>query len=546
MSDRSRWLVEGAAALLVGLALAVFFTWPAALHPSSTIPGDLGDPLYQAWQLSYGGHALLHHPLHVWDANILYPLTNTLAFSDSLLGYAPLDLVGRGVGAAVVRYNVAYLIAYTLAFAGPYLLARQLGCRRWSSVVAGVCFAYAPWRFGQNGHLNILSSGGIPLALACLVRGNGPVLRPRWALAGWVVAAWQITLGFGVGLQFAYLLGVLVLIAGVDWLVRRRPALPRRLLAANAAGLAVFLLVGALFAAPYNQAVKDHPEARRTQAEVALYSPPAKGFVTAPKESRIWGPSSAARRATLPAPVEQSLFPGLTVVLLALVGLMAGIWSLRRRIGVAFGAVLAAMLAMGTQLAGGRYTYLLLFEHAPGWQGVRTPGRLITLTTLGLCLLAATGLDRLQGLARRAAPAIGAVAVALCLIEGLNSVGTPAVGQEPAAWHGAAGPLMALPSDYGNDFAPMLWSTDGLPQITNGTAGFIPRELDQLRAETAAFPDPGSVLALRALGVRTVLLDTTRAPGTPWQDAASKPIDGLGITRHQLGSEVLFDLTHAG
>lgn len=545
-ADRPRRLVEAAAATAAGLALAVYFTWPAVLHPSATIPGDLGDPLYQAWQLSWGGHALLHDPLHVWNANILYPLTNTLAFSDSLLGYAPLDLVGSGVGAAVARYNIAYLLACTLAFVGPYLLARQLGCRRWSAAVAGVCFAYAPWRYGQNGHLNILSSGGIPLALACLVRGNGRVLRPRWALVGWLVAGWQLTLGFGLGLQFAYLLGVLVLLYALSWLVRRRPVLPRRLLVANAAGLAAFLFVGALFAAPYNQAVKDHPEARRSLAEVALYSPPVRGLLTAPRESTVWGPPSAARRATLPAPVEQSLFPGLTVLLLAVVGLLVGCWGVRRRVGLAVGTVLAAGLALGTQLAGGRYTYLLLFEHAPGWQGVRTPGRLITLATLGLCLLAATGLDRLQTLGRRAAPVIGAAAAVLVLVEGLNTVGTPAVPAEPTAWHHVRGPLIALPSDYGNDFAPMLWSTDGLPQLVNGTAGFIPHELDQLRAQVAAFPDPASVLALRALGVRTVLLDTTRAAGTPWQDAATKPVDGLGIRRIPVGTSVLFDLTRAG
>jgi len=91
-----------------------------------------------------------------------------------------------------------------------------------------------------------------------------------------------------------------------------------------------------------------------------------------------------------------------------------------------------------------------------------------------------------------------------------------------------------------------LWSTQGLPQIVNGTAGFTPRELDTLRAQTAGFPDAPSVAALRAIGVRSVLLDTTRVGGTPWQDAAARPVDGLGIGRREVGSTVLFDLSGPG
>ena len=545
-------VLEAAVAAGVGLVLAVFFTWPAAAHPASTVPGDLGDPLYQAWQLAWGGHALLHQPLHVFDANILYPLKNTLAFSDSLLGYAPLGLVGSGVGAALVRYNVAYLLAYTLAFAGTYVLARQLGCGRWSAAVAGLAFAYAPWRYAHDGHLNILSSGGIPLALACLARGHGypnrRPLRPAWVVAGWAVAAWQLTIGFGLGLQFSYLVGIVVVATVVTWLVRGRPALPRRLVAADAGGLALFLLVGALLSGPYVAAVDAHPEARRSQADVALFSPPAKAFFVAPAESRFWGPATETTRASLASPPEQSLFPGATVLVLALVGLVAGAFPLRRRLVLGGSALVLTAFAMGTRFAGGRATYLLLFEHAPGWQGVRTPGRLFTLVSLALCLLAATGADRLLRLVRHraASTALGLVLVLLVAVEGLNTVGTPSPGQLPAGWSGVRGPVLQLPSDYFSDYAAMLWSTEGLPQIVNGTAGFTPRELDALRAQTAGFPDAPSVAALRAIGVRSVLLDTTRVGGTPWQDAAARPVDGLGIGRREVGSTVLFDLSGPG
>jgi len=160
-------------AALAGLALAMLMHWPLPLHIGSDVPKDLGDPLPQTWQIAWGGHALQHQPLDYWQSNMYWPLENSLAFSDALVGYAPFGLIGEGFEAAIARYDLVFLFAYALAFVGGYLLARELGVSRPAAVVAGVAFAYAPWRLEQDGHMHVLSSGGIPLALALLVRGFG-------------------------------------------------------------------------------------------------------------------------------------------------------------------------------------------------------------------------------------------------------------------------------------------------------------------------------------------------------------------------------------
>jgi hypothetical protein len=63
-------------------------TWPLVLHLGHNIPKDLTDPLPQAWQVAWGGHALIHQPLSFFQSNQFWPLKDTLAFSDALLGYA--------------------------------------------------------------------------------------------------------------------------------------------------------------------------------------------------------------------------------------------------------------------------------------------------------------------------------------------------------------------------------------------------------------------------------------------------------------------------
>lgn len=209
-------------ALLVYAAclLAVMTTWPALRYPMYTLPQDLGDPSRQAWQISWIGHILINDPVRLWQANAYFPATDGLAFGDSLLGYAPAGMIGTGPDAAVLRYNVLFVLAHALLVIGAYALVRQLGARRTGAAVAAVAFACAPWRLAQEGHLDVISAGGIPLALAMLARGHGYSLRhgfraerrsAAWAIGGWLVAIWQLTLGFSLGVPFAYVLGLLLI-----------------------------------------------------------------------------------------------------------------------------------------------------------------------------------------------------------------------------------------------------------------------------------------------------------------------------------------------
>jgi len=102
--------------------------------------------------------------------------------------------------------------------------------------------------------------------------------------------------------------------------------------------------------------------------------------------------------------------------------------------------------------------------------------------------------------------------------------------------------VMFLPTDLVGDYHLMLWSTDGWPTLANGSSGFDPPWQAQLRKAVKTFPDAGSVAALRARGVRTVVLFRSRAAGSAWEGAADKPVTGLGIERLDLGDAVVYRL----
>jgi len=531
-----------------GVLLAVLMTWPLAARLGSHIAHDLVDPLFQTWQVAWVGHALAHQPLHLFQANIFWPLADSLAFSDALVGYAPAAVLAQqGPGSALVVYNVLFVFAYALAFLGAYLLARELGAGQLGCVAAGAAFAYAPWRLAQNGHLQVISSGGVPLALFLLVRGYRRG-SGRLVIAGWLVAAWQMTLGFTLGLQLAYLLGVLALGGAFVWWTRSpRPSPSRAVVAATLFGVLVFGLAAGSQARPYLRVAEHHPEAERTADHVAGFSPRPASFLAAPPESTIWGNVTAGIRDGHELQSEQTLFPGVIVTLLALAGLFSPVYPRRLRVGLGAGVALCAILSLGLRDVSGPRKYLtpyrLLYELAPGWDGVRTPGRLNTLTSLGLALLAAAGLCLvLRSLGRRTTgwsprrrltlqAAVAGLLVAAILAEGAGPIPQPRVPAPPQALDRAAAPVLHMPMDFFNGSRYAYWSTDGFPPVVNGNGAFEPSTLEQLRTSVETFPDRSSLAALRAAGVRTVVLHPQLASGSPWQDAEHRPITGLPLTR---------------
>ncbi len=210
-TDVRRREIGLAALVAVGLALAMH--WPLPLHIGRDVARDLGDPLPQAWQVAWDGHALLHQPLDFFQANVFWPLKNSLAFSDALVGYAPAGVIGSGPHAAIVRYDLLFLFAYALAFLGAYLLARELGASRAGGFVAGAAFAYAPWRLEQDGHLHVLSSGGIALALFLVLALMDLKL---WQLAGLAVPM-LVILAAQIVLTVAYAALVTFPLTGRDY-----------------------------------------------------------------------------------------------------------------------------------------------------------------------------------------------------------------------------------------------------------------------------------------------------------------------------------------
>src|SRR3954469_79371 len=144
--SRSAW------AALAYLLLTLAYTWPLAARVSTGVAHDLGDPVLNAWILWWSTKAV---PLTAawWNAPIFYPAPGTLAFSEHLVGLAPLTapLIALS-GSPLFGYNVALLASYVLCALSAYFLAFTLTRSHDASFVAGLAFAFAPYRLGRRPH----------------------------------------------------------------------------------------------------------------------------------------------------------------------------------------------------------------------------------------------------------------------------------------------------------------------------------------------------------------------------------------------------------
>ncbi|MEW5982273.1 MAG: hypothetical protein AB1806_07865 [Acidobacteriota bacterium] len=412
---------------VVHAALAVLATWPLVRRLGWALPGDLGDPLLNTFILGWDADRLLHGLRGLWDAPPFFPFRQTLAFSEHLLGVAiftaPLQWI---TGNPVLAYNVAFLGSPVLAGTGMYGLARELWGRRDAAWVAAVAFAFAPHRVMNVSHLQVLMSGWMPIALWALHRYFRT--GSRRALGGFVVAFCLQGLSNG---YFLYFFAVaVVVIGGIEFagLLRPgraspiKPIRPGRAAADLAVGAVIVGLVFTPVALAYYGVQRDLGF-RRAVSEAKLYAAKPGDYLRADADLTIWG------RTLDEAPAERSVFPGVTIVVLAGLGFVtllakpgnghcAG-W--RRHVSAYAGVV---VVAFWLSLGPGHGPYGWLMSVVPGFNGLRVPARFVVVVALGLAALGGAGAAWAfrQPFVRRRPASLAVVLASLVFAEGYGGL----------------------------------------------------------------------------------------------------------------------------
>ncbi|HHL38952.1 MAG TPA: hypothetical protein ENJ37_00415 [Deltaproteobacteria bacterium] len=311
------------------ILITAVMTYPLVTRPADAIAGDYGDPLLNTWIISWDVKKMLElDPAGLYDTNIFHPHKRTLAYSENMLGNAVFALpVIVATGNPVLAYNILLFAGFALSGFAMYLLALYLTGSRAGAFVAGLVYAFLPWRFGQFGHLQTQMAMWLPLALLRL---------HRFYDDGAVRHILLFTLFFV--LQFfacGYHALALALYAGLLMAMHIPDLLRDRSLAWK---LAVFFAAAGAVIIPFYYpyiAVREEMGFSRTMTEIKVFSPDLTGYLAAPAVNRLWGEATRAFHKA-----EGELFLGLTAMTAALYALAStspAATGLRRAVGRALG-----------------------------------------------------------------------------------------------------------------------------------------------------------------------------------------------------------------
>jgi hypothetical protein len=305
----ARWAVL-ASALAYAAAAAAAGRLVLA-HPASTIVHDAGDPLLTAAFLHWNAWMLpLTHAW--WQFPIFAPTPDALAFSEHLLGLSvvatPVEWIVRD---PLVAANLVTLLTYPLCGVAMFMLVRRLTGSAAAAFLAGLAYAFSPYRAAQQPHVQMLATFWAPLALLGL---HGYIDSGRRAWLGLFGAAWLLQAL--ANLYSLYFLSALVAF-WVLWFV----ILPGRW--TQLRDITIASLVAAVPLAPtlamYVSVHARHGFARSVE-EAQVFSADLTGLLCAPTELALW---SWLRVSCRP---ESTLFPGLVLLILVAVAVV----SLRR------------------------------------------------------------------------------------------------------------------------------------------------------------------------------------------------------------------------
>jgi hypothetical protein len=516
---------------LVYVLLAVVLTWPLVRHLTDSIPGDPGDPLLNAWTLGWDADRLRHALHGIWDAPNFYPYHHTLAFSEHLLGIvvfvAPLVWT---TGNPLVAYNVAFILSFALAAFGMFVLTRELTGRDDAAWVAGLIFGFMPARLGQIGHLQVLMSGWLPLALWALHR----FAKRTDALSLGAFVAFTLLQGLSNN-YFIYFLALPVAIVAGHAFVTASSA--QRTSIVLGLGVAAVIVVGALLPiAIVYFTVRHQFGMTRSIGEAAAFGADLGAYLHGNDAVRtpllVWPHLPFVAN---PGGPESALWIGVAGLLLTAVGLSvafrwsASEWRSIARVYALIGAA-ALILSLGADPAAWRIRlpfgalYRALFAIVPGLNGIRVPARLSVVVDLAVGVLSALGLAVLVRSLSHTAAWTAAVAVGgVVLLEGavvpfpLAFVGR---GGQPdrSAYNWIrdhpAGPIIELPI---GETAPPLQSFGYQYQtlfhrqpIVNGASGYDSALAAFLGGAGSPLAEPSqisdAVRLLRSIGVRMVVV----------------------------------------
>jgi hypothetical protein len=285
------------------------------LHPLPLKMGnslvDFGDSILNTWIMSWDIHKIPTNIKDFFDANIFYPHKRTLAYSEHLFASSllalPIWLISKNM---VFGFNFILLFSFVICGYGTYLLTYELTKNRLAGFIAGIIFAFCPFRFSRLYHLQVLTAQWIPFAFLYLLRF---FRDPRWKhllLFSLFFVLQALSCGY-----YALFLSLFVGITIIYFLALKKELRQVNVINKIIVSLVVCFLIILPFFYPYIE-VRKEMGFHRSLSEATDLSAYGVSYLAAPPNNLLW--SKITKTFGKP---EGYLFPGIMALFLSIFGL---------------------------------------------------------------------------------------------------------------------------------------------------------------------------------------------------------------------------------
>lgn len=485
---------------LLFVVLTAAMTWPQVTTLGTRV-WDADDPLLSIWRLSWIAHILPISPADIFNGNIFYPEKRTLAYTDSVLlqGVAGAPLIWSGVS-RVTTYNIVLLLSIALSGWAMWRYAFHLTQHFGASILAGIMFAFVPYRFDHYHHLELQGTIFLPLTLLYLERTiASSSKRDAWLMMACFVAQVYSCIYYSVFLATA-----LMPIAALRlWWI----APDRRMAFVRASWPAV--VVAMILVSPYAVAYGLNRQSlgERLDRDILLYSATLQNYLATSEFNVLYGAWS--RPFGQP---ERLLFPGVIAIVMTIVGLLT---IDRNRITLIVLGITGFIISFGLNSP----FYEPLRAIVLPYRGLRAPARASILLFMAMAALLAFGWTRLMRGRSRMVTTIATVVMAALLLGEYRTrmeawLTLPVKPAEVNLWLAAQPRSVVAEVPFAkadalhsiSDAVYMFNSTWHWQPIVNGYSGFFPQSFMALSFAEEVFPSDSAIDYLKRRGVDLIVM----------------------------------------
>lgn len=538
------WLWAG----LFFTAMAVVMTWPLALRMTDEIAGQIGDNIYFIWMIGWFRKALfeLHvNPLDVWFLN--YPEGWSMAYTEIAPAMVLIGVFFSFIKGITFGYNATMLFSFAASGLTMFIWVRHLTRNTGAALIAGMLYGFLPYHVAHFliGHLNLVGTQWFPLFFMGLwellsSKDAKPARGWYWltgislGLISWTSTYYIFMTGFVSAIMTAY---YLLIVEKGAW---RSATKWRRLALAGVVALPMLLVASQ----PYISLLGQGGLPDRDISITRRYSASPTDFILPSTDHFLWG-RWVGETFNRDIWVEGTLYIGLVTLFLV-------VWLLIKRRGTQwqklihwslFTVILGVILAMGTDLHWlsepveiatpaflktfiQRETVPLvlpgyfLFKYFPFYAKLRSLMRFAIFALLFLTVLAGLGAARLlQNRSHRSQTILTIVLLALIFLDFYPGAYQQfaRIESRPVDAYLATQPddgaLVQMPFIQAEDQEHTYYTLfHHKPYIGGFFNAFPPPQYRKISPVLERFPDDESIVLLRQMGVKYVIVDSNAYP----------------------------------